>query len=232
MDSRAKERLTGAVILVALFVLLVPELLTGPSSSQPAPPADESGLRRYTFDVDAPQSSVQPAAPAPPPEVKLPEIAQQPAGDTARAIPGEAAMTASTPIPAPTPTPAPAPAPREDAAPAAPLASTQPARTPPAATPAPAPAGPASRDQSARNDAPRAGAFVVQLGTFENRENADRLVRDMTAKGFAAFVAPFKTSGRELYRVRVGPARDRAAAEALAAQLKRAGQSGSVVSIS
>ena len=30
MDSRAKQRLTGAVILVALFVLLVPELLTGP----------------------------------------------------------------------------------------------------------------------------------------------------------------------------------------------------------
>ena len=30
MDSRAKQRLTGAVILVALFVLLVPELLRGP----------------------------------------------------------------------------------------------------------------------------------------------------------------------------------------------------------
>ena len=30
MDSRAKQRITGAVILVAAFVLLVPELLTGP----------------------------------------------------------------------------------------------------------------------------------------------------------------------------------------------------------
>ena len=39
-------------------------------------------------------------------------------------------------------------------------------------------------------------------------------------------------NGRELYRVRVGPTRDRASAEALAAELKRAGQSGSIVPIS
>jgi cell division septation protein DedD len=54
----------------------------------------------------------------------------------------------------------------------------------------------------------------------------------MTAKGFAAFVAPITSNGRELYRVRVGPARDRAAAEALATQLRRIGQTGSIVSIS
>ena len=54
MDSRAKQRLTGAVILVALFVLLVPELLTGPREAHP--PADDGsdeGLRHYTIDLDA-----------------------------------------------------------------------------------------------------------------------------------------------------------------------------------
>ena len=73
---------------------------------------------------------------------------------------------------------------------------------------------------------------MVQLGSFRSRDNADRLVRDMTAKGFAAFVAPITSGGRELYRVRVGPTRDRAQAEALAAQLRRVGQSGSIVPIS
>ena len=73
---------------------------------------------------------------------------------------------------------------------------------------------------------------MVQLGSFRERDNADRLVRDMTAKGFTAFVAPITSGGRELYRVRVGPTRDRAQAEALAAQLKRVGQSGSIVPIS
>ena len=76
------------------------------------------------------------------------------------------------------------------------------------------------------------GNFAVQLGTFGKRDNADRLVRDMTAKGFTAFVVPTNTNGHELFRVRVGPARDRAAAEALAARPKRAGPSGSIVPIS
>jgi DedD protein len=82
--------------------------------------------------------------------------------------------------------------------------------------------------------APRAepGTFVVQLGSFGSRENAERLVRDMTARGFATFIAPITSNGRELYRVRVGPTRDRASAEALAAELKRVGQSGSIVPIS
>jgi len=52
MDSRAKQRLTGAVILVALFVLLVPELLTGPRKSTGDSPS-EDGMRRYTIDLDA-----------------------------------------------------------------------------------------------------------------------------------------------------------------------------------
>ena len=48
-----KERLTGAIILVALLVLLVPELLTGPESSSPAKPAGPEGapFRSYTIDL-------------------------------------------------------------------------------------------------------------------------------------------------------------------------------------
>jgi DedD protein len=72
----------------------------------------------------------------------------------------------------------------------------------------------------------------VQLGSFGNRDNADKLVRDMTAKGFSAFVAPIASGGRELYRVRVGPTHDRASAEALATKLRAVGQSGSIVPIS
>jgi DedD protein len=110
-----------------------------------------------------------------------------------------------------------------------------------ASAPAATPALPPARTDTARavkptttatSPAVQPGSFVVQLGTFGKRENADRLVRDMTAKGFAAFVVPTTSNGHELYRVRVGPARDRAAAEALATELKRAGQSGSIVPIS
>jgi DedD protein len=208
MDSRAKQRLTGAVILVALFVLLVPELLTGPrvADAPEGAPTDE-GMRRYTIDLDASVPPAQSAASAAQSPVALPPAADE------RAQPGEAAAPAATAAPRVEP----------QQPPAGTSVPTQGAPTQSAATSTPAPALPPS---TAR------GSFAVQLGTFGSRENADRLVRDMTAKGFTAFVAPFTKEGHELYRVRVGPTRDRATAETLAGQLRHIGQSGSIVPIS
>jgi len=231
MDSRAKQRITGAVILVAMFVMLVPALLTGPANEQgkgaetPAAP-DEAGLRSYTIDIDAPAKPAQTA--------QVPEVAVElptPSAATPMAVPGEAATPEPTSAGSPSSTPdvvapmsiAPVPAP------VSPPAQTTPIQTAPAqAAPATSPRG---DSQPVVKPAP-AGAFAVQLGSFSSRDNANRLVREMTAKGFAAFVAPITSNGRELYRVRIGPARDRAAAEALATQLRRVGQTGSIVSIS
>lgn len=228
MDSRAKQRLTGAIILVALFVLLVPELLTGPRHPATAPAsAEEEGLRRYTIDLNAPSASPeqQPVEPA----VQLPPVATADAsqGDAAsgRARPGEAAQPEAAAT-------NPQSQPRQDSA--APAATTDVAR-PPASPAASAAAPRAAREVApvaSKPPAASAGRFAVQLGSFGSRENAERLVRDMTARGFATFIAPITSNGRELYRVRVGPAKDRASAEALAAQLKRVGQSGSIVPIS
>ncbi|MEJ0039012.1 MAG: SPOR domain-containing protein [Gammaproteobacteria bacterium] len=62
-----KERLTGAIILVVLLVLLVPELLTGPESRQATKPAGADGaqLRSYTIDLqdDAANRPPPPSAP-------------------------------------------------------------------------------------------------------------------------------------------------------------------------
>jgi DedD protein len=209
MDPRAKQRLTGAIILVALFVLLVPELLTGPKSTSVPRTVEDEGLRRYTIDLDTPRAVNAPAAQ---PDVALPAVADAPA-ESQRAVPGESAV-AEPAIPA--------------VVDARPAAATPPASEPAAAQPAPVPA-PVTKPTTS---SPAKGSFVVQLGSFGSRDNAERLVRDMTAKGFKTFIAPISTNGRELYRVRVGPTRDRAAAEALATQLKRVGQSGSIVPIS
>jgi DedD protein len=207
MDSRGKQRLTGAVILVALFVLLVPELLTGPEKSGSAP-ADDGGLKTHFIDVESPGSETsEPAAPAPP--VNLARSPMPTPLPAQRAVPGEAA----------------APAAEDDESAAiapAPMPAQVPAQAPAPAATQPAPARPATA---------ASGRFAVQLGSFGVRENADRLVREMNSKGFATFITPTSTQGRQLYQVRVGPTRDRASAEALAAQLKRAGQSGSVVPI-
>jgi cell division septation protein DedD len=241
MDSRAKQRLTGAIILVALFVLLVPELLTGPSATDvPAGTPSDEGMRRYTIDLDATTSSTQPASSqAAQPAVELPPLSPLNEG-ASRAAPGESAAAAGQPL---TRTEIAAAAPGQPAPSAPPPQSqTQTQTQSPTSSPSQSPsqsAAPVAATPVPRADSPRPigapaarGSFVVQLGSFGSRDNADRLVRDMTAKGFAAFVAPITSGGRELYRVRVGPTRDRAAAEALAAQLRRAGQSGSIVPIS
>ena len=210
MDSRAKQRLTGAVILVALFVLLVPELLTGPRER-----SDRGQFRPTRVCAATPSISIarrqRPAhrrrASNRLPPVALPESRR-------------ADEYAARPSPPVRHRPR-APAPRSGA--------TTRAHPPPPMPTAPPQPNPAAH-RAARTAA--AGTFVVQLGSFGSRDNAERLVRDMTAKGFATFVAPITSNGRELYRVRVGPTRDRASAEALAAQLKRVGQSGSIVPIS
>jgi DedD protein len=223
MDSRAKQRLTGAIILVALFVLLVPELLTGPREAQP-PAGDrtEEGLRQYTIDIDAQDRGQSRTPSAANSTVALPPVETPMGGSPQLAQPGEAA--------------APAP-PVSNPAPAAGSANNVAAEKPPV----PAPATTSTTPSEMRPEAPRPapttqraerGTFVVQLGSFSERANADRLVRDMTAKGFTAFIAPITSNGRELFRVRVGPTRDRASAEALATELKRVGQSGSIVPIS
>jgi DedD protein len=211
MDSRAKHRLTGAVILVALSVLLVPALLTGPSDSNaPGQDAQNDGMRQYTIDMNEQNRRAQPNEVTAEPE----RASASKSAPPARAVPDEAA----------------APAPQVATAPANPMSANVPVQTP---APEPAPVSPpAPRTVAPPAATNQSGNFVVQLGTFASRENADNLVRDMTAKGFAAFVVPTTSSRGELYRVRVGPTRDRAAAEALAAQLKRVGQSGSIVPIS
>ena len=189
-----KERLTGAILLVALIVLLVPELLTGPVRSAPpvAVPAstEEPPLRSYTITL----------------------------GEDARThAAAQPASAAPQPVPAPEALPAPAPAP----APAAPSENAAPPPAAPAA-PAPSPSAPAAVPGEA------SGAWMVQLGSFSIRANAEHLAQKLKKQGFAASVSQ-GTGGRHLYRVRVGPVPDHAAANQLQGKLQAAGHTGAVV---
>lgn len=85
MEVRVRERLVGALVLVALVVLLVPAVLTGRGSAPTEPPAQPT--RRVEVPlVDAgavPEEQIlvpEPVAEAPaPPEVLPPAPAPQPA---------------------------------------------------------------------------------------------------------------------------------------------------------
>ena len=61
--------------------------------------------------------------------------------------------------------------------------------------------------------------WAVQLGSFGNRDNADRQAAELRKQGHAAFISQVTTADGVLHRVRIGPQKDRAAAEAVAARL-------------
>jgi DedD protein len=69
----------------------------------------------------------------------------------------------------------------------------------------------------------------VQLGSFANADNAERLARELRGRGYKAYVSPSESKGPKRMRVRVGPEQDRARAEQLAKRLRRDGHPGTVV---
>jgi len=206
-----KERLTGAIILVALIVLLVPELLTGPVRSAPrvaaaASSAEEPPLRSYTINLadDAHPRTTLASGPEQPTPVPA------------------SAQVADTPAPPPPAAQAPplsAPAP---------VAAAKPAVAKPAAAKPAATRVAAVKAAAAPADSSGSGAWLVQLGSFASHANAERLAQQLRDGGYKVNVSQ-ASSGRHLYRVLVGPAHDRAAAVQLAAKLQAAGHRGAIV---
>ena len=73
------------------------------------------------------------------------------------------------------------------------------------------------------------GMWAVQLGSFSNKENAEKLAADLRKQGYAAFLSELSTGSGTLHRVRIGPQKDRESAEAMAARLLKVGHKGQVV---
>lgn len=100
----------------------------------------------------------------------------------------------------------------------------EPSRLPPKPAEEPPPAE--SRDEA---PASSTGMWAVQLGSFSNKENAERLAADLRKQGYAAFLSQLDTASGTLHRVRIGPQKDRDSAEQTAARLQKAGHTGQVV---
>jgi DedD protein len=210
MDRRVKERLIGASILVVLIVLVVPELLSGPKSTAPAPRAlqlpaaasSDEPVRNVTVDLTTSKA----------PATADPETASEPASTAAASA--VAASAASVPVP--------------EAPSAVPTAPVQAAPRPAAVESSTPP--PISKGGTARGEVSRTAAWAVQLGSFASRANADNLVHQVKAQGFAVYILSGGSGTATRHRVRVGPLADRDAAERTVAKLKALGHASSLVS--
>ncbi len=202
MDRDLKERIIGAIVLVALVVLVVPVFLDGPPESgemvsERVPLPGQSDQKTQTVVLERTRDEPMPSQPDPAPEKAGEEM--------------PAAVAKPEPVPSPEQQPAPQ---RPEPETSTPIVS-EPAESPPAVAVA------ASLSAT--------GMFAVQLGSFSNQQNAERLAADLRKQGFAAFLSQLSTPDGQLHRVRVGPQKDREAAEAMAARLAKAGHKGKVL---
>ncbi len=194
--------MVGAGVLILALVIVGPMILDGRSGEVPeeAVPGQRSEeLRTHTFQLNDTASS----------STRLPQAPQSPS------LPAENPPAVAPPAAPPV------------AAPVAASAGATVAAAPPAPKPASVPAEPPSTPASASS--PVSGSWLVQVGTFGQKGNADRLTTSLKQRGFAAFVSSAARSGKTLYRVRVGPAGSREDAAAIAGRLAAAGQTGQVV---
>lgn len=221
MDRQLKQRVVGAAVLVALGVVFIPLILdqdtleTRPAEAVdiPPPPQDAFESRVEPVDEAAIAELEQRAAN----RVELPDdvaAMEEGPGEAASTTDSgaEAGATAGTAPPTP---PAPEPPPR--VAPADEITPPAAAKSPPPAPPPPAPEAPVTRP------APPAGggdpAWTVQLGSFNNAENAARLSDKLRAAGFPGYVEKRAEQGALVYKVRVGPQGSRGEAEQVRGRL-------------
>jgi DedD protein len=225
MDRRVKERLVGASILVALVVLIVPELLSGPKRAVIAPQATPAGsdqpMRTVTVDLATSKATADSEA-----------AAATAAAATAAASSAIAPSSGTSPG-ASVDRPAHDTVPHDTAAGGAgasstPSPGTSPAALPPAAPPVAPPGGALESGASPLKSALHHG-WEAQVGSFAARENAEKLERQLRAQGFSPVISATGVGRSLRYRVRLGPMADRGAAQKLITQLNSAGHTATLV---
>ncbi len=77
------------------------------------------------------------------------------------------------------------------------------------------------KPQSIAKSVPSAEAWVVQLGSFSDKANVHKLIKQLREKGFSAYTREVKTGQGVLLRVLVGPELRRADADKTAAKLQK-----------
>ncbi|WP_339544554.1 SPOR domain-containing protein [Pseudomonas sp. RA_35y_Pfl2_P32] len=198
LDNAYKQRMVGALVLVALAVIFLPMLFSR-----------EDEQRQVVVQAPvAPQAPVMPQVQVEPVVVPEPQaLPQEPVPSDAE-IAMEQAPVASAPTVAPS-------------APivAAPVVA-KPVTPPPAPKPAPAPVAPVSKPDTTQSRVDANGLSVswsVQLASLANRESAENLQKTLRSQGYNAYIRT--ADGKN--RVFVGPLIERAEADRLRDLLNR-----------
>ncbi|WP_460318468.1 SPOR domain-containing protein [Pseudomonas ogarae] len=204
LDKAYKQRMVGALVLVALAVIFLPMLFSR---------QDEQ--RQVT--VDAPAA---PQAPSVPPVQVEPVVVPEPQALPQEPVPSDEELAEQPAVPS-TPI-APAPATPAPAAPSKPTVAPVPVPATPAIKPAPSQAITAAptKPDTTQNRVDANGLSVswsVQLASLTSRESAENLQKTLRSQGYNAYIR--SADGKN--RVFVGPLIERAEADRLRDLLSR-----------
>ena len=190
-------------------------------------PSDSTGLAQNGKTTEWSKATAQ----APAPEQKAPEVKKTP---TQPASPAPAPKpeikktpVQTTPSPAPAPKPVPTPKPEVKKTPVQPATpAPAPKATPaPQTKPAPAPkATPAPQTKPAQTQAaaakPAQGSYWVQVGSYATMDAADKIKKELAAKGYTSSIQSITANGKTYHRVKIGPYADRADVNSLLPKIK------------
>ncbi|KTC44140.1 cell division protein [Pseudomonas fluorescens ABAC62] len=199
LDSAYKQRMVGALVLVALAVIFLPMLFSRQEEQR-------------QVVVEAPAAPQAPAIPQVQVEpVVVPEPQALPEEEP---VPSDADMAApSAPVQPSVPVVKPAPA----AAPVAKPAVTTPAPAPKPVVPQPAAPGKPDVGQSRIDPNGLPISWSIQVASLGNREGADALQKKLRSQGYNAYIR--SADGKN--RVFIGPLIERAEADRLRDLLDR-----------
>ncbi len=93
--------------------------------------------------------------------------------------------------------------------------------TPPPSRPAGNSTSPAARPAAASASTEPQEGFIVQVFSTREEGQAKKVQKSLAASGYPAYLSPVDVNRQTMYRVRVGPYRDRGRADKVGAEVKR-----------
>lgn len=221
--TRARQRLVGAVVLVAAGVIGFPLLF----ETQPRPLPVDTPIEIARKDGSASPAPRTAPAPRVAPPVVPPSVVTETPADAGREV-----VTAAASAPAAVASAAPAEAKPAPKPPVEPKPEPKPAAPKPEAKPADSARAQALLEGKAAKPAAAAeGRFVVQVGAFAEVTAAREARQKVEKLGLKTYTQVVETSSGKRIRVRVGPFASRGEADKAADKIKSAGLPSAVYTL-
>ncbi len=212
-------------MLIAIAVVLVPEMFSGsPSRTRETPAADTANPAQFkTYQIELQPGSVvaPPVQQAPP--VVVAATRQSESSSEASSAPAESSASAAAQSSSQSSSQV-----RSSAAASSLASSSQHSSSSVSSAaqkqPAIAPVSPVNVTKKTDS-----GQWAVQIGSFGTKDKAQQVAGKLASLGFKASVTPVKTGDKTLYRVRTGAIAERAAANSALKKIDAAFPGASVV---